>query len=83
MIVGKSCSRCGLIKPHDMFVKSLVTKDRRGPHCQIATIAQMRSRAWGLVLVELSKCDLVCANCHRIRTRNRRRDPVALLEVAV
>jgi hypothetical protein len=23
------------------------------------------------VMDEIAKCDLVCANCHRIRTRNR------------
>lgn len=25
-----------------------------------------------LIEIEISKCDLVCANCHRIRTRDRR-----------
>lgn len=25
-----------------------------------------------LIEIELAKCDLVCSNCHRIRTRNRR-----------
>lgn len=26
----------------------------------------------GLIETEISKCDLVCANCHRVRTRDRR-----------
>lgn len=25
-----------------------------------------------LIEIEISKCDLVCANCHRLRTRDRR-----------
>jgi len=27
--------------------------------------------AWDMLLNEITKCDLVCANCHRIRTRKR------------
>ncbi len=26
---------------------------------------------WQKVLEEIAKCDVVCANCHNIRTRNR------------
>lgn len=39
---------------------------------KVASISQMRSMSWGLVLVELAKCDLVCACCHRVRTQTRR-----------
>lgn len=35
-------------------------------------IAQGRDRKWTLILEEIAKCDVVCANCHRIRTVNRR-----------
>ena len=38
---------------------------------KVATISQMRLFSWSRVLLELAKCDLVCANCHRIRTSNR------------
>lgn len=27
--------------------------------------------SWGRVLEEIEKCELVCANCHRLRTRDR------------
>jgi hypothetical protein len=27
--------------------------------------------SWHSVLLEIDKCELVCSNCHRIRTRDR------------
>jgi hypothetical protein len=35
-----------------------------------AGIAEMMRRkyAWSKILTEIQKCDLVCANCHRLRT---------------
>ena len=31
------------------------------------------NRSWKRVLKEIKKCDIVCANCHRIRTAQRRK----------
>ena len=31
------------------------------------------SRNWDLIKAEIAKCDVVCANCHRIRTAERLR----------
>lgn len=35
-------------------------------------ISTMANYSWERVLNEVSKCDLVCANCHRLRTQARR-----------
>lgn len=37
--------------------------------CVSVLIAERRSMK--LILDEIAKCDLVCANCHRLRTKNR------------
>lgn len=34
-------------------------------------IAALWSYSWDFVLQEIAKCDLVCANCHRLRTVSR------------
>jgi hypothetical protein len=39
---------------------------------KVATIGQMSSFAWERVLLEIAKCELVCANCHRLRTSARK-----------
>ena len=35
-------------------------------------IAKGWSKPWDVLKEELAKCELVCANCHAIRTHNRR-----------
>jgi len=37
-----------------------------------AAIAQFRSAKMCKLLAELAKCELVCSNCHRVRTFKRR-----------
>lgn len=37
----------------------------------VGQMVQRRAYKWEEVLAEVAKCDLVCANCHRIRTQSR------------
>lgn len=41
---------------------------------KIMDLATARARKWskGKILAEIDKCELVCSNCHRIRTANRK-----------
>lgn len=39
---------------------------------KLFNVASGIRKAWSKVLEEIAKCEVVCANCHRIRTANRR-----------
>lgn len=39
---------------------------------KIKLVSAMYSYPWSRVLAEIAKCDLVCACCHRVRTRDRK-----------
>lgn len=39
---------------------------------KLFAVSQMQGYPWHVVLEEMSKCEVVCANCHRVRTAQRR-----------
>jgi hypothetical protein len=47
--------------------------DHRDPETKHKGIAQMVAYGWSLerLAAEIAKCELVCANCHRLRTAKR------------
>jgi hypothetical protein len=67
-----ACLDCGLkVEPHITYVFDY---DHRDPHLKSFTISQhLHSYTEYVLLQEMSKCDLVCANCHRHRTNNQQR----------
>lgn len=42
--------------------------DHRDPSTKVMTIASNTIRSLAVLKAEIEKCDVVCANCHRIRT---------------
>ena len=61
------CTDCGWSE----WARGLDWDHVRGP--KVATIAIMIGRidAWSKVLAEMAKCEVVCANCHRRRTKRQ------------
>jgi len=59
----KKCIDCGI---RDVRVLEF---DHRDPSVKTNGISRMlRQRNWKRVLMEIGKCDIRCANCHRIKT---------------
>lgn len=42
--------------------------DHRNPELKILGVSAMLTYSWARIIAELDKCDIRCANCHRIRT---------------
>lgn len=62
---NKPCLDCGIIYP--AFVMDF---DHRKGEEKINNVARLVRDGWSKekILLEIDKCDLICANCHRIRT---------------
>lgn len=61
--VQQGCMDCGYNKH-----PAALDFDHRDPSVKRFNISQDPKRSWKEIEEEVSKCDVVCANCHRIRT---------------
>lgn len=61
----KPCMDCGV--KYDPFIMHF---DHRNPLTKTKSISQMRTHSTARIQEEIAKCDVVCANCHGIRTCN-------------
>lgn len=57
------CMDCGQLYP-----SYVMHFDHRDPEHKFKSISQIMSHGIKTILAEIQKCDLVCANCHAIRT---------------
>lgn len=64
----KPCADCGGRFPY--YVMDL---DHREGYDKLIEVAQIIGLNWGKdrLLAEIEKCDVVCSNCHRVRTHER------------
>ena len=68
---GNPCKDCGVTFPPVAMDFDHVSGDK------MLNVSSMRHLAWGAVLAEIAKCELVCANCHRVRTWQQKNQKVA------
>lgn len=68
LVKSKPCKDCGGVYP-----PCAMDFDHREGQIKEKEIAGMAAGGWAKskILKEIKKCDLVCANCHRIRTYKR------------
>lgn len=65
MKMERGCMDCGY-RAHPAALEFDHARDTKS-----ITLSQCSERYWSVVEHEVAKCDVVCANCHRIRTANR------------
>lgn len=65
----KPCQDCGVKYPY--YVMDFDHRPGSGKSFNIAQMARIKPTL-EKVQQEIAKCDIVCSNCHRIRTHNRR-----------
>ena len=58
-----SCGKCGVKYPN-----YVMDYDHIDPSTKRMNISKMMGYSWSVILEEISKCELLCANCHRIKT---------------
>lgn len=61
------CADCGVLYP-----PMVMDFDHRDPNTKVDGVANMiQGKGWKLLIEEVKKCEVICANCHRIRTWKR------------
>lgn len=64
---GKPCMDCG-----NLYPPYVMDFDHRGDEEKYDNVSHLTRSSLRRVKEEIAKCDLVCSNCHRERTHQRR-----------
>jgi hypothetical protein len=64
---SRACADCGIQYP--FYVMDFDHREGERKEYELNRIDRMTTRA---ILREIKKCDVVCSNCHRVRTYKRR-----------
>lgn len=68
LLSGSKCQDCG---NNDARVLEFDHRPDEKKDFNIARAVSGSTRSWNLIQKEINKCDVVCSNCHRIRTMVR------------
>lgn len=69
--VDRGCADCGIKRPEP----EVYDFDHLPGAEKIANVSTLLTKgSWDQFTAEIEKCEVVCANCHRVRTRNRDAD---------
>lgn len=71
---NKTCLDCGESNPMVLDFDHLPKYEKK---FSIGRAISGSTRSWNSIFLEIKKCEIVCANCHRIRTHNRLTNKIA------
>jgi hypothetical protein len=66
---GRGCSVCGVDNP--VVLEFHHIRDRGHKRASVSVLVS-HGYNWSTVQAEIAKCEVLCANCHRIRTASDR-----------
>lgn len=75
-MLGGKCMDCGLASEYES-VYDFHHRDPSTKLFEVANTNKFKNSLWSEVVSEAMKCDLLCANCHRIRHQKQRRHMAA------
>lgn len=64
------CADCG--GTFDPVCMDFDHRPGAGKLFDLASVTTGRRHTWDEILAEVAKCDIICSNCHRIRTHRKR-----------